>query len=706
MSLFDEFGTPTLEQWQEEVIRLLKGKPYEKTLLTPTVEGIPLNPMYTEADLEGLEHLGTPPGSAPYVRASRPLGYREENWWVAQELPYPTPGEFQEALAKDLPRGQTAVNLVLDEATQRGQDPQQAEEGVGIGGTSISCIRDLATALKGVKLDTTPLLVQGGSAAVPFAALVMALMRQRGSDTKAFRGSLGFDPLSGLAQHGELPVSLDRACDELALLTRWAQEHAPHAKTIAVYGHPYADAGASSVQELGFMIATAVEYLRRLEERGLEPEETAPRFFFGTSVGTHFFMEIAKLRAARMVWARVVEAAGGSEAARKMTLHARTSRYTKTAWDPYVNLLRGTTEAFSAVMGGADSLHVAPFDEPLGVPSEFSRRIARNTQVMLREEAHFDAVVDPAGGSWYVENLTDQVARKSWELFQQIEAAGGMARALEEGLPQRLVADTATERRERLAVRKDVLVGVNTYANPAEEPLGANPVDEQAVRKTRIEELETLQESASQDAHAQVMEKLHAIFQVDGPEAFEALIQAAQSGATIGEFTSTLRQGAQARPGVTPLSTHRAAEPFERLRSAVRGWQQASEGPDVFCLNLGPVGSYMPRLDFTRGYYQVAGFRVAAEEWFEGPEEAVAAYTHSGAPVAVIVGLDTTYLEQAVETVKGARESGGARHIVLAGMPKDILEELKQAGVDEFIHIKSDLLKSLENLAQTLGVER
>lgn len=705
-TLLDEFPAPTLEQWNEEVVRLLKGKPYDKVMLTPTYEGITLDPIYSDTDTENLPHTRALPGEKPFVRDTDALGYRTRPWAIAQELPYPTYEEFNEALRHDMERGQTAVNLVLDRATQAGRDPDQAEELIGRDGTSIASVKGLAKALEGVRLDRVPLLVEAGSAAVPFAALVVALMRTREEDVDALEGSLGMDPLAGLAEHGTLPLSLDRAMDELASLTAWAEKNAPRVKTLSVHGHPYHNAGASATQELGFMLAAAVEYLRQMERRGVELDTAARRIQFGTSVGTHFFMEVAKLRALRMLWARVAEAAGVGEEARKMTLHARTSRYTKTAWDPYVNLLRGTTEAFSALMGGADSLHVAPFDEPLGLPSEFSRRIARNTQIILRDEAHFDNVVDPAGGSWYLESLTDEVARKAWEIFQKIEGEGGMFAALKAGIPQKMVAEVAEARRGNLGTRRDVLVGINQYPNPDEEPMPRREPDWEAVRRQRMDTLQKLRGSDEHESDVKVLEKLQAVFDKNGEEAFEAIVEAAAAGATIGEFTSTLRHGEDDTPSVVPLTLHRAAEPFEKLRSAVSAWRGDSDTPQVFLANLGPVAGYMPRLDFARNFFQVGGYRVASDQWFETPGDAARAAADSGAPVAVIVGLDTTYAEQAVDAAERLSGAEGIKRVILAGMPKDILDDLKAAGVDEFIHLKSDVLASLEGLADTIGVQR
>ncbi len=704
--LLAEFPTPTLEQWRDEVVRLLKGAPFDKKMLTPTWEGITLEPLVTAEDVAALAAPRVQPGDPPYLRATKPLGHRVKPWHVAQELPFPTYEELNEALRYDLERGQTAVNLILDRATQAGLDPDQARVGeVGLGGTSIASLIGLGKALDGVDLESTPIYVQPGSAALPFAALLVALMRKRSQDVAKLEGAIGMDPLCGLVSLGSLPLSIERAYEELALLTRWAMRHAPRVSTVAAYSFPYHDAGGHAVHELAFALATAVEHLRQLERRGLGVADVAPRILFGFSVGSHFFMEIAKLRAARVLWARVVEACGVDESAGRMTILARSSAFNKTKLDPYVNILRATTEAFAAVMGGADSLHVGAFDEPLGPPSELGRRIARNTQIILREECHFDAVIDPAGGSWYVEKLTAEVAEKAWALFQQIEAEGGMLAALGKGIPQRMVAETAAARRQAVATRREVIVGVNQYANASETLLKANAPDYQAIYRQRAAKLQALRSSASHAEDAKVMEKLQAIMETSGEAIFEAVVEAAAAGATIGEFTHVVRRNVGEKPSVEPVALHRGAEIFEDLRAAVVTWRADHVGPQVFLATVGPVAEFMPRLDFTRGFFQVGGFEVGGGESHDSADAALQAALASKAPVVVVTSTDERYPEAVPLIARGLKAASPGVLVVVAGLPKEHVEAFKAAGVDEFIHVRSDVHAVLSGVAGRIGVE-
>jgi len=699
--LFPEFSEPTWEEWRQAVDRLLKGAPYEKIMLTDTYEGITLEPMYRQEDLEKVQHKNELPGSGSYVRGTHPLGYKGDGWFIAQEIPYPGHEEFNKALRHDLMRGQNAVNLILDQASQMGLDPDQAKPGqVGKAGTSIASLKGLSSALDGVDLTAIPIYAQAGVASIPFAGLLVSWMKKQDFDLKTLRGSIGMDPIAGLSIYGSLPISLSRAMDELAILTKWATVNAPEVKTVEIYGHSYHNAGASSVQELAISLATSVYYLRELTDRGIDISDAARRFYFAFSVGSNFFMEVAKLRAARMLWSRIVEASGGDSEAQKMTLHARTSSANKSTLDAHVNLLRGTTEAFSAVIGGADSLHVTPFDEPLGLPNEFSRRIARNTQIMLSEESHFDFVADPSGGSWYVESLTQQVAEEAWTLFQEIEGDGGIVESMKSGKIQTMCRETEAKREKNLKTRKDVRVGINQYPNPTEKPLEERLPDYQQLYEQRSEVLQTLRTSSEHEAEVKVLQSMQAICDSNDENVFEEIINAASNGATLGELTNSLRHAEEKSTEVEPLNIHRQTEFFEKLRNAVDEWK--NDGPQVFLANVGPIGKYMPRVDFTRSFFQVAGFNVAGDEWFKDVDEAISAAKESGANVVTIVGLDSVYPDSVPAIANAFTDS--KVDVIVAGYPKDHIEAFKEAGVKEFIHVKSDCYAILKKLAESMGV--
>ena len=687
---FDEFPAVSWDEWQRAAVASLKGRPFDK-LISPTDEGIDIQPLYRREDTADIAATCTVPGSPPYVRGTSASGYLERPWAIAQELGYGSPAVFNLALRYDLERGQTAVNLLPDGPTRAGKDPDHVQSGeVGRGGVSLATVADVAEALDGVDLGT-PVYARAGTAALPLLALLVAHVRQTGRAASELRGCLEADPLGDLAREGSIPLSLERAYDEIAQLTQWAEGHAPRLATMAVHTYPYHDAGASAVQELAFALATGVAYLRALSRRGVAIDMAARNLRFDFAVGSNFFMEVAKLRAARLLWSQVVEAFGGDADAQKMQIHGRTARRNKTAVDAHTNMLRVTTEALAAAVGGVESLHVAPYDEPARPPDEFSRRIARNVQIILREEAHLAQVIDPAGGSWAVETLTDQLAREAWALFQTIEHRGGMAEALKDGYANNEVERVAEERASRLATRRDVLVGVNQFANPTEAPASADEFDYVSFHDVRTSQVK--QYRANHSAAAVALQQLGEAATNAPVTVVEAAIAAAEAGATLGELTHALRMNDGARPVVTPLPSSRAAEPFEALRRRADAYAEAhGQRPRIFLANMGPPKQHKARADFAQGFFEAGGFQVLTTNGFPTSEAAAAAALESGAPAVVICSTDETYPELVPPLVKAIRRKARDVTVVLAGRPADQVEALRKAGVDEFIYLGADCL--------------
>jgi len=697
---FNEFPPTPYEEWRKVVDKFLKGAPFEKRLITKTYENIDLQPMYRQEDIEGLPHLDSLPGFAPYLRGATPLGYVASSWDVAQELPYATPAAFNAALRADMARGQNAVNLVLDRPTLAGIDADQAEaDDVGKGGLSISSVADLAQALDGVDLENTPLFIQASTSALTFTALLAALVQKQGKSLAKVRGAIGMDPLGQLARDGRLPRDLDGIYDVMAQLAAWAKANAPHLQTMTVQGSPYHNGGASTTQELAFALATAVDYVRAMQARGSSIDDIAPRIRFSLSIGSNFFMEIARLRAARLLWAKIVQAFGGNEASQKMSLHARTSAWNQTVYDPHVNLLRATTEAFSGAVGGCDSLHISPFDELLRVPDEFSRRVARNTHTVLREESHITRTVDPAGGSWYVENLTDSVGRKTWAIFQEVEKQGGMAKALEAGWPQSQIADTAAKRAANIAKRKDIFVGTNMYPNLKETRIEPAPVDAWAVQTERTEALKGFRATANA---AGKQAALDALAQSGG---VDAAMQAALAGATLGEIAQAARANAKAGPAINPVHAHRGAQAFEALRQAAETYvARTGQRPEVFLATMGPLTQHKGRADFSTAFLGVGGFETIYPSGFSTPDEAADAALASGAKAVVICSTDATYPDIVPPLVQKLKKAAPDLIVLLAGYPADHVEAFKAAGVDDFIHLAANCQALLSTLQKKMGV--
>lgn len=704
LNLREMFTPPTFEEWRNVVEKDLKGVPFEKKLITKTYEGINLQPAYTKKDIENLSFADSKPGFGSYVRSTKASGYAAKPWDIAQELPYGDAEEFNDALLADLERGQSAINIVLDEATKLGLDADYAKpEQVGKGGLSLSAIRSMTRAFKGVELTRYPLYVETGFTSVPFLSLFNAYLKKENIPIEKISGSIDSDPIGYLAENGELPESLENAYDELKCVAEWLQKNAPGIKSINVNTSIYQNAGAGAVQELAYAIATGVEYLNALGERGITAETFAQKVRFTFGIGPNYFMEISKLRAARVLWAKVLESYGVSEENRKMVIHAKTSRFNQTVYDPYVNMLRTTTEAFSAVVGGVDSMHTNPFDEIIGLPDTFSRRIARNTQIILREESHLDQLIDPAGGSYYVEWLTNEIATKAWEQFLMLDENGGIVEALKSGIPQAQLAEVNDSRKNDFKKRKEVLVGTNMYANMTEKKIAARTVDHTALHKKRADYLQAYRTSGDSKKHESILNKLQQLADKSSVDVIDAGSDAVLEGATIGEISKALFANAGEKVVVNKIETYRIAGLFEELRDASNAYKEKTGyAPKIFLANMGPLKQFKARADFSRGFFEAGGFDVIYTNGFNTTDEAAKAFAESRAKVAVLCSTDDTYPELVAPFVKAAKNRGDVT-VVLAGYPKDQVDAYKEAGIDEFIFLGADVYAIISGLLKNLG---
>lgn len=498
LNLRDEFPAPSWEEWKQKATEALKGADFDKVMFTRTHEGITLKPIYRAEDLEGLPFVGALPGDLPFQRGNS--AQADGSWEVAQAQSEAEPAALNKQILAELQRGLTMVNLVL----ARDDAPH---------GIVFKNAADFQTALAGVDLKAAPLMAQLDLDAPD----LFAWLQQQNSETKTLTGSLAFDPIAEYARKGFLNLSWDSAWESLENAVKTRIDQAPKLRAISLDGTVYEAAGASSAQELGFVLASAIEYLRRFTEKGMDINQISPLFQARLSLGSNFFMEIAKIRAFRMLWSEIIKAFGGDYDARKIWIHGKTGQVNKSRYDLYVNLLRASTEGFSAVIGGVDSLEIDRFDAVVNPQAdEFSKRLARNQQLILGEEAHFSKVADPAGGCYYIENLTAELAAQAWKLMQEIEAEGGMLDCLESGKIHELIASVANARLDSVHKRRDVFVGINMYADPNDEPRPAvqNTInDAKAVAKLAPGALPKLRA-------VQLLEDFRAQVQKAGPEVF------------------------------------------------------------------------------------------------------------------------------------------------------------------------------------------
>ena len=667
-------------------------------MFTKTYEGITFDPMYTRKHTEDILPKGVMPGMGDYLRGVDAAGYIGKPWGIAQACDETLPAENNELLRHENDKGATIYHIVLDTASRAGVDARQAEK-VGDTGTSVTTVEDMHVLLTGLDLAKFPLYVYTGANAVPLLALVAAARRAAGEDMKNVRGIVGADPIGTLVTDGKLPASLDSYYDSLAAAARWATVNAPHLRTVFVRSDVYSSGGANDVQEVAAVLAAATAYLRALCERGLTIDAAASQIAFAFSMGANFFLQIAKLRAVRPLWAQIVKAFGGNAEAQKMRIHARPALFFKTVYDPYVNMLRNTTEIFSGVVGGIDSFESAPFDEPIRKGDEFSRRIARNVQIMLQEEFGLLQPIDPAGGSWAVETLTRQMKEKIWAAFQGIEKEGGIAAALRAGTVQEGIAKVLADRFKNADLRRDRIVGNNMYPNMTETLLETRAEDTAALKAQRTKDIEAY----LSDIDTKHRDEALAAFKADG--SVQNAVEAALAGATIAELMAALTAGKGAET-VAAIAPHRWSERFEALRRRTEDYKAAKDdNVKIFLANMGPIPQHKARADFTTGFLQVGAFEVLGNDGFKTVDEAAEAARASGADAVVICSTDATYPEIVPALAPKLHKVLPQARVFLAGAaPKDLLETYKEAGIDEYISVRANCYEILEGLQKQKGM--
>ncbi len=657
-SLGADFPEADRAAWRALVESALKGADFEKVLTTPLAEGLRIQPIYA-AD-EGAfdtDAVTRHAGAADRVRFG---------WDVRQRHGHPDPEATNAAILTDLERGVTSIELVLDRSVRLADLPS-AEHADGVLAHTVD---RLDTALNGVFLDAATVALRPGAAFEPAAALLAALWRRRGIAETDAHGHFGADPLGALAAEGKLHEPVDAAVARAARLAAHTHSTYPNATSLSVDSTPYHDAGADEAMDLAYAMATGVAYLRAMETEGLTPADAARQIQFTLPTGVDVFLGIAKLRAARMLWARVLEASDVAEEARGMRLHTTTAARNLSQRDTWVNMLRVTVATFAAGTGGADSITVPPYTDALGLPDGFARRAARNTQLLLLEESHLARVIDPAGGSWYVERLTQDLAQIAWEKFQEIERAGGMAQALTSGKIAEDCAAAWSTKERQVAKRRIELTGVNTFPKIDEVPADVVLPDLSALAKAASAGLPALNRIA--------------------PEAdFEARVAAAYDGASVADLTP---EGAAV--SIQPLTAHRLGEAFEALRDAC---DAAESRPTATLIEIGRPADYTARATFTRNYLGAGG--IGAEDM----EIATADDLSTVTGLAVICSSDKLYDDQA-EAVARALKTGGATRVLLAGRPGEREHALRDAGVDGFIFAGDDTLAMLRGMLTEMGV--
>lgn len=612
--LFSEFPPVTTQAWMDKIIADLKGADFEKKLVWKTTEGFKVNPFYRAEDLEGLKQTEALPGEFPYVRSTK----KDNNWLVRQDIEVEDVKAANAKALDILNKGVDSLGFTLHK-----KDVNEAS---------------IATLLEGIYPEAVELNFKVCvKLSATFLTLLTAYYTKKGYDLAVLKGSVNFDPIRRLLTRGK---ELDNYLEVTEEVIRAAAQ-LPKYRVIGVNAIALNNAGAYISQELGYALAWGAEYLTKLTEKGLTADEAAKRIKFNLGVGQDYFMEIAKFRAARLLWAQIVDSfAPQSSCSAKMKIHAETSTFNKTIYDAYVNLLRTQTEAMSAALGGVDSLTVTPFDITYKTPDDFSERIARNQQLLLKEESHFSKVVDAAGGSYYIENLTASIAEQAWKYFLSIDEKGGFFAAVKEGYIQDQVAASGNARRSALASRREDLLGTNQFPNFTETAL------------SKIESVDA-----------------------DGCGCHGAC---PQSSAKVLDFK-------------------RDAADFEALRLST---EKAAKCPKAFMLTIGKLSTRLARAQFSGNFFAVAGYEIIDNLGFPTVQEGVAAARKAGADVIILCSSDEEYADYA-PIAKAA--IGKDAILVIAGAPA-CMEELKIQGIENFINVRSNVLDTLKQYNTKLGI--
>lgn len=701
--LLSEFTIPTYQEWRKAAEDTLKGVPFEKKLITKTYEGIDLQPIYNESDRDKVSYLADSlPGSFPFSRGICSTGYKNCTWKISQAYSYPLPKMLNEALRNDLECGQDGIAISVCNCRAFtpflcGCEYEKSEwKDYVCQGVSINDIKDFEDLFEGI--DITKYAIKFlPTCPVPFtaelAALFIAYCDKNKIDKSKLNVNFGFDFTNAIVRNGELLNPVDVLFDDMASLIKVCNATNGNVSAICVNACTFHNSGATATQGLGYSVSVACCYIRELLSRGLHIDEIAKNIHFNLSVSVKFFLEIAKIRAARVAWAKIIKEFGGNEDSQKMRIHAFTSKVYTTKFDPYVNILRGTTEGLAAALAGVDSLHIDLFDEELGMPSEFSRRVARNIQNILKDEAHILDTIDPAGGSYYIETLTDNVIAEVWKIFRDIEKQGGISNALFTGKIQKEITAVVNKRNENVAFRKDTVLGTNKYPNLSEAPVDSTiKIDKEAIKK-HFEEVKARKKDVD----------VKAIWSAKWEDRIAKMVEAYNNGAIIADINDGKPKTDFIK--CEPLPTYRVAALFEELRYAANDYKtKTGKAPQIYFECFGTLKQYKPRADFSTDFFAVGGFEITMGNGFLTAQDAISNISKINAPIVVICSTDDIYPEVVPTYTAELKKQKPDVKVILAGLPKDYVDAFKQVGVDDFIHIKSNVYETLRGLFQAIGV--
>ncbi len=688
--IYDKDAT-TPEAWAALATKQMKGKSPED-LTWQTAEGIPVKALYTASDLDELAYTDTMPGMSPYIRGPQATMYAGRPWTIRQYAGFSTAEESNAFYRKALAAGGQGVSVAFDLATHRGYDSDhpRVTGDVGKAGVAIDSVEDMKILFDGIPLDKVSVSMTMNGAVLPVLAGYIVAAEEQGVSQDQLAGTIQNDILKEFMVRNTYIYPPAPSMRIIGDIIAFCSANMPRFNTISISGYHIQEAGANAALELAYTLADGKEYIRTAIAAGLNIDDFAPRLSFFWGIGMNFYMEIAKMRAARLLWARIVAEFGPENPKSSMLrTHSQTSGWSLTEQDPYNNVVRTTIEAMAAVFGGTQSLHTNALDEAIALPSEFAARIARNTQLILQEETGITKVVDPWGGSYMMESLTQSIADEAWRLIEEIEEAGGMAKAIETGMPKLRIEEAAAKKQARIDRGEDVIVGVNKYTIDEQDEVDVLEIDNQAVRESQLERLASLRDQRDEAAVEAILEDIYQCA-VSGEGNLLALaVEATRRRATVGEISFAMerefgRFNAQAQTvsGVYG-SAFQEDENWQSISSDIDAFvERHGRRPRMLVCKMGQDGHDRGAKVVATAFADV-GFDIDLSPMFSTPEEVARQAIENDVHVVGASSLAAGHKSLIPELIEELKKQGANDIIVIAGgvIPKQDYPFLFEAGV-------------------------
>ncbi|MGI3183453.1 methylmalonyl-CoA mutase [Nioella aestuarii] len=678
------------QAWQDMAAKELRGRSPDD-LTWNTLEGIAVKPLYTEEDTAGLPHMGTIPGQEPFTRGVKATMYAGRPWTIRQYAGFSTAEESNAFYRKALAAGQQGVSVAFDLATHRGYDSDhpRVEGDVGKAGVAIDSVEDMKILFDGIPLDKISVSMTMNGAVIPILANFIVTGEEQGHDKALLAGTIQNDILKEFMVRNTYIYPPEPSMRIISDIIEYTSNEMPKFNSISISGYHMQEAGANLVQELAYTLADGREYVRAAINAGMDVDKFAGRLSFFFAIGMNFFMEAAKLRAARLLWHRIMDEFGAQNPRSKMLrTHCQTSGVSLQEQDPYNNVIRTAYEAMAAALGGTQSLHTNALDEAIALPTEFSARIARNTQLILQEETGITNVVDPLAGSYYVESLTAELAEKAWALIEEVEEMGGMTKAVASGMPKLRIEESAARRQAMIDRGDEVIVGVNKYKLDKQDPIDILDVDNVAVREAQVARLASMRatrdEAACEAALAELTRRAS-----EGGNLLEAAVEAARARASVGEISMAMeKEFGRHRAEVKTLAgvygaAYEGDEGFAAIQADVEKFaEEEGRRPRMLVVKMGQDGHDRGAKVIATAFADI-GFDVDVGPLFQTPEEAAQDAIDNDVHIVGISSQAAGHKTLAPKLIEALKAEGAGDIIVICGgvIPHQDYEFLYKAGV-------------------------